>query len=459
MGKGFRAEATMKKWKATTLLTIVLVITAILTVVSFARFPVGTKDFNGFLGAIETEYDLSGGTAYTLTLDKDNTEDVEDVKEVIDTLKTRLNLLGYENYSVKAIKDVDEAVKDYDIRIEARGKVNKYGEIDKSALAQDIAVVAAYGELKFFGGTSESPTEEILTDDKVIADANYGGTQTDGSTTYYLINITFTDYGYSGIKKLMGDGTYYLRIDVGENSLTGTKGLSISASTFTKTYSLTTTAGESSARQFALQIKSGGLAYKYEVSDGEDISSPIGRNLETKSVIAISALIVAIIVAMFVLDKKYGVVSLLSAVLFTDIYLFLLIAIPGIKVSIGGVIAFALAAVLLADGFMITSKRIKEEFARGKTVKSAVKSGFNRALLPIAATSAIVTLSSLILFGFASGALKNFAIVFAVGAALSAAINLLISRMFANLILAIVKYNQSFLGLKRAEGNAEEAGE
>ena len=161
----------MKKWKATVLLTIVLVITAILTVTAFARFPVGTKDFNGFLGAIQTEYDLSGGTAFTLTLDKDNTEDVKDVKEVINTLKYRLNLLGYENYSVKAIKDVDDAVKDYDIRIETRGEVNKYGEIDKSALAQDIAVVAAYGELTFKGGTSESPTETILTDGKVIAEA------------------------------------------------------------------------------------------------------------------------------------------------------------------------------------------------------------------------------------------------------------------------------------------------
>ena len=53
----------------------------------------------------------------------------------------------------------------------------------------------------------------------------------------------------------------------------------------------------------------------------------------------------------------------------------------------------------------------------------------------------------------------NFALVFAVGTVLAAAINLLVSRMFANLILAIVKYDQSFLGLKRTDKNAEEAGE
>ena len=169
-------------------------------------------------------------------------------------------------------------------------------------------------------------------------------------------------------------------------------------------------------------------------------------------------LALAIVAAMFFFDRKYGVVSLLSAILFIDIYLFLLVAIPGIKLSIGGVIGFALATVLVGDGFMITSKRIKEEFARGKTVKSAVKAGFNRALMPIAGTAGIAIVASVILFALSAGALKNFALVFAVGAALSAAINLLVSRMFANLILPLADYKESFLGLKRVE-DASEKGE
>ncbi len=441
----------MKKWKATVLLTIVLVITAILTVMSFAHFPVGTKDFNGFLGAIETEYDLSGGTAYTLTLDKDNLKDVENVDEVIDTLKYRLNLLGYENYSVKALKDVDDAVKDYDIRIELRGKLSDSNKVDKTALDSDIAVAAAFGELKFFGGTEKSPTEEILTKGDAVADASYGGAQSSGNTTYYIINIKFSDYGFNEIKKLMAGGTYYLRIDVGETSLTGTEGISIAASSFTKDYQLTTTSGESMARQFALQIKSGGLAYKYNVGDGVDVSSPLGANVAVKSVIAIAILVVAVIVAMFILDKKYGLIPCLSMILFIDLYLFLLIAIPGIRVAFGGVIGFALAVLLAADGFIITSKRIKEEFARGKTVKSALKAGFTRALAPVLGESAISIAGALILFALTHGAVKNFALLFAVGAAVSAITTLLFARMFTSLILPLADYKESFFGLKRTE--------
>ncbi|MBP5466361.1 MAG: hypothetical protein J6Y43_02205 [Clostridia bacterium] len=449
----------MKKSRAIELLTITLVITAILTFLAFARFPVGTKNFNGFLGAIQTDYDLSGGTAYTLTLSRDNVKDVDDVDDVINTLKYRLNLLGYENYSVKAVKDVDEAVKDYDIRIEARGNADRFGKVDTATLSSDIKVAAAYGELTFYGGTSQNPTEKILEGGKPVADAYYMGAATDGSSTTYNVNIKFSDYGYDALTELLNaNSTYYVQINLGDTVLLpGTSALS---SSYINDKSLIITTGsEASARQAALQIKTGGLAYKYDLSEGEEVSSPLGRNLEIKSVIAISALLVAIIAAMFVIDKKYGVVSLLSSVLFTDIYLFLLIAIPGIKLSIGGVIAVALSAVLLADGFMITSKRIKEEFARGKTVKSAVKTGFNRALLPIAGTAGIVAAAALSLFALSGGALKNFALLIAVGVVLAAAINLLISRMFANLILAIVKYNQSFLGLERADKNAEEAGE
>ncbi len=449
----------MKKSKAIVLLTIALVITAILTFLTFARFPVGTKNFNGFLGAIQTDYDLSGGTAYTLTLSDDNVNDVDDVDEVINTLKYRLNLLGYENYSVKAIKDVDAAVEDYDIRIEARGSVSRFGEVDTDTLASDIKVAAAYGELTFYGGTSQNPTEQILDDGTPVADAYYMGVSNNGDSTTYNVNIKFSNYGYDALMELLNaNSTYYVQINLGDTVLLpGTSALS---SSYINDKSLIITTGsEASARQAALQIKTGGLAYKYDVSDGEDVSSPLGRNLEIKSIITISLFLVAIIAAMFVIDKKYGVVSCLSTIAFTDIYLFLMIAIPGIKISIGGVIGFALSTVLLADGFMIISKRIKEEFARGKTVKSAVKTGFKRALLPIAGTAGITAASAFILFALTGGALKNFALVFAVGTVLAAAINLLVSRMFANLILAIVKYDQSFLGLKRTDKNAEEAGE
>ena len=66
----------MNKGKSITLLSIVSVIIAFVLVMTFIVFPVGVKNYNSLLGAVELDYDLEGGVAYTLTLSKDNEEEV-----------------------------------------------------------------------------------------------------------------------------------------------------------------------------------------------------------------------------------------------------------------------------------------------------------------------------------------------------------------------------------------------
>ena len=103
----------MKKGKSITLLSIICLVMAFLVAMTFVRFSVGVKEYNGVIGAIEQDYDIAGGTAYTLTLAKDNIEEIDDIDEVLKTLRKRMNALGYQTYSVTAAKSTDEAVKDY----------------------------------------------------------------------------------------------------------------------------------------------------------------------------------------------------------------------------------------------------------------------------------------------------------------------------------------------------------
>ena len=119
-------------------------------------------------------------------------------------------------------------------------------------------------------------------------------------------------------------------------------------------------------------------------------------------------------------------------------------------------ICVALAELLLADGFIVTGNRIKEEFLRGKTVKSAVKTGFARSLKPVLGVDGIAVASALILYALSFGVVKNFALVFAVGAFLAAASSTLFTRRFANLILTLANYKESFLGIKRDDANEKE---
>lgn len=431
----------MKKSKSIVLLSIIGVIMAGLIVLSFLRFPVGIKNFNSFIGAVDLDYDLEGGVSYTLTLNKENEKEVEDIDSVLETISSRMNALGYQSYKISAFRDANKDVEDYSIRINAK----KTDTVDS-----DIESVAAYGEIKFYGGQTESPTTEIMQDEKAVKNAEYVGESTSGSSTVYLVQVEFTDYGYDTLIDAIDSASdgYYLKIGLGDSTLLDS---SITTSSISEKSVYIQTSSEQSGKQIAMQIKTGGLQYKYDISDAVNVEGIFGANSALYAGIALGILIVAVIAAMLIAFGGYGIIGGLSLIVFALGVLGLLISVPGITVSLSGIIGLGFATVLCADGLMITIKRIREEFALGKTVKAAVKTGFKRSFIPVLGSNLVVAIGALILFAFAKGAMISFAVTLALGAVVSFLVNVLISRMFTELILPVCKDKEKFLNLKRAE--------
>ncbi len=437
----------MSKGKSITLLSIISVLMAFVLVMTFARFSVGeVKQYNSLLGAVELDYDLEGGVAYTLSLAKDNEEDVGDnIDSVIRTLENRLSALGYEIFSVKAVKSVDEEVTDYDIRIETKST---------DTVSSDIAVASAFGQVEFFGGESANPTTEILTDEQVVADAYYAGSVTNAdNSTSYAVNIKFTSYAINELIKAIdsAESSYYLEIKMNDSVLLS------GSSPITKdilgsgTVTVTSTS-EASARQMALQMKDGGLKYKYDVSDGVKISAPYGEGVATKCAVAIITLSILLIALMIVAYKGLGVSTALSSLLFILIEGWLLIGVPGIVLSMGGVIGIMSATVLNAICMVVLAQRVKDEYAGSqKTVRAAVKKGFNEALVPTISVCVVAGLVSLVLLAFTAGVVKGFAITFGIGAGVALISSLLFTRMFNAIITPLVKNKEKFFGFKRVD--------
>lgn len=449
----------MKKGQSITLLSILSVLLALLMVLTFARFSVGVSDFNGVLGAIELDYDIAGGQAFEISLADDNIKEVgDDIDEVVKTIDSRLTKLGYGAHSVKAVKPVDEDVIDYDIIIEAKAPVDDNNRPDNTTLSADIQAAIAYGEVKFFGDTAADPGDdkEILKDGKVIAGAKVLDPVLDAEDqVYYQVSIEFTDYGFDTLSKLIKDNSdkYYFKIKLGDSVIfdAGTEEYSLSASHFNGKSLFISTTNQALAKQTALQLSSGGLAYKYEVVDNYAVKAPLGENFPMIATIAISALIVLIMVALIVIYRAYGVAFSLSLLAFALLETLMLIAVPGITLSLGGIIGIALATIICADGFIVIIKRIKEEFVMGKTLKSAVKVGYKRSLIPVISVSVICGVVALAIFSFASGSLQCFGITFGIGAVLSVIANLLLTRLFGTIMLTLTKYSEKSINFNREE--------
>ncbi len=452
----------MKKGKSITLLSIICVLMAAIAVMTFIRFPVGMKNYNGVLGALETDYDVSGGTAYTLTLSEDNVESLtsDNIDEVISILEERMQTLDYDVFSIKALKNVGEAHAEYDIRIEAKAKTNQYGEQNVSLLTSDIDVVASYGELEFYGGAEANPTERILEDIEVIENA-YSQEIVTADAIYYQIVAEFTDEGYDELVELMGDASYYFEMRLGDEVLfSGSSAISKenfdgqslglqmqydASDEDTKDEYL------AQSKQIALKIKLAGLKFMFDVSDGVAISSPYGENTELVCIIAISALVLISLLILLILYKGFGVISGLSIVLFMLSYLWMLVAVPNVVISIGGIIGMALAIILTVDGMSILGKRITEEFNNNKTVRASFNTGFRRALMPTLSTIGVGVIVCVLALIFGKGILVSFAMTFGIGVVLSAITTLGFSRMFAYLILPLVKNSDKFLQKARED--------
>ena len=430
----------MSKKKSIILLSIVSVLMAAILVMTFIRFPIGVKDYVGVPGAIDLDYDIEGGVAYTLTLSEDNEVPVTDVDSVIEMLSSRLVKLGYSVYSIKSVKTTDKEVLDYDIRIEIA---------NTDSAAEDIETVAAYGELKIYGGESQDSTALILEDVQVIEKSEYLGEQ---NGTHY-ISFVFTEEGQEELLKIMSD-TYYLKINCGEEEILNTS-INKTDLEASRELSIGSQTSEEYARRLALKITDGGLIYKYEIDSelsGMTVNSFYGVDIALKCLVAVLTLVIVLAICMCVLYRGLGLIAALSMILFIVFEGWLLIGIPGIVLNLGGVLGILSATVICAFGMLVLAQRVKDEYANSeKTVKAAINKGFKASLVPTINLHVVSGVVALLLVIFTSGAVKGFAITAGIGIGVSLVCTLVFTRMFTSLILPVVKNKEKFLRFKRAE--------
>ncbi len=434
-------EAVMKKGKAITLLSLISLILVAAIVATFASFSVGIKDYNSILGAVNLDYDMTGGASYTYTLSRENKNNVEDIDEVVDVISSRLDSLGYHNYDIETIKDVEKGVEDYDIKVTSGSSQN---------LEEDMKAVFAYGTVEMYLGTSANPTTRVLEDKEIISSADYLGETKYNDTISYPVEIKFSDDAYDLIMASLGVGDCYVELKLGEEVLLSGSS-KLSEDYFSGKTLPITAPSEAIAKREVLQLSTGGLDYQYEIKSAETIDAVFGDNTALYSVITVSAVALIVIIAFAIMFKGFGLVSAYSLLAFLLGEVGLLVGIPNIKLSMAGVAGIIVATILATDGLILTFNRIKEEFSSGKTVKAAVNAGYRRAFRPILNAHVVSLIVSLLLFALLGNAVRGFAITLSIGTIISFIATALISRLMTIVFIPLIKKPEVFFNFKREE--------
>lgn len=423
----------MSKLKSSIILGIIVFFTAILAILDFASFKIpfvknGIYDYNSIGSTIGLGIDLKGGYAAVLT-PKYNDEQQDDIDALfegaVDILQTRLENKGYTEATI-TIQGVGDA---REIRVEIP-EVEDADEV--------LKVIGSSGKLTF---VDSADTVYLEGSDIQNSYASYD------ENNLPVVVLEFTSQGVSkfsnATQKLTGQTMYVKLGDDVISSPTVNEQITNSSAQITGLESF------EEAETIAAVINAGKLDFEFEIGSTGRISASLGENALPASVIAGAIGLVIIFAIMIFFYRGMGIASSLSLTIYTVVMIVLLALVPWVQLTLPGIAGIILSIGMAVDANVIIFERIKEEYASGKTVKSAIKTGFKRAFVTIFDSNITTVLASIVLWILCPGSIKGFAITLLLGILLSMLTSIVVMRGILSLICSISGNKSSFLGLKR----------
>lgn len=181
------------------------------------------------------------------------------------------------------------------------------------------------------------------------------------------------------------------------------------------------------AETLASNIKIGALDLSLEELSHNVQSATLGRDALSKSIQA--GIIGFIIIAIFML-LVYRIPGIAAALALFSYLELMLLALNGfdLTLTLPGIAGIILNIGMAVDANVIIYARIREEIAAGKTVKSAIKIGFDKATSAIVDGNITTLIAALVLLWRGSGTVKGFAMTLAIGIFIQLFSSLVISR-------------------------------
>ena len=190
------------------------------------------------------------------------------------------------------------------------------------------------------------------------------------------------------------------------------------------------------AEDLASTIRIGSLSLQLKEVSSQVVGAKLGNDAISSSLVAGLIGLAIVMLFMIIVYRVPGVVASIALAIYT---VFELLVLNGfdLTLTLPGIAGIILSIGMAVDANVIIFARMKEEMAAGKSVKSSLKAGFEKA------TSAIVdgnitTLIAAIVLGFmGSGSVKGFAQTLAIGIVVSMFTALVITRWIIYAMYAV----------------------
>ena len=164
------------------------------------------------------------------------------------------------------------------------------------------------------------------------------------------------------------------------------------------------------AKDIAIILRAGALPAPVNIIEERTVGPSLGADSISKGQTSILIGLAIVFVFMLVYYRFSGVIANFALV-WNIILILAVLASLGATLTLPGIAGLILTVGMCIDSNVIIFERIREELRKGKTPKSAIEAGYNRAITTIIDANLTTVIAALVLYQFGTGPIKGFATV------------------------------------------------
>lgn len=392
--------------------------------------------------------DLQGGTHLVYQADLSNIEPddyMDSMQGVRDVIERRVNLFGV----AEPVVQVNKVGSHYRLIVELAGVKD---------VGQAIAMIGQTPSLDFREERPKSETENILAEQRkieekleqgiaitsdeeslLLKDPFFTPTQLTGrylkgaqlgfdqQTYQSQVNLQFDDEGSKIFEELT-------RKNVGQSLAIYLDGVPISAPTVQETISggkaqISGNFSLTEAKELVQRLNAGALPVPINLINQQTVGASLGRLSLEQSLRAALWGFLAVLLFIIFYYRLPGLLASLSLLIYVVLVLAIFKLIP-VTLTLAGIAGFILSIGMAVDANVLIFERLKEELKSGKSLGGSIEEGFRRAWPAIRDGNISTIITCLILFIFATGLVKGFALTLGIGVLVSMFSAIIVTKSF-----------------------------
>ena len=181
-------------------------------------------------------------------------------------------------------------------------------------------------------------------------------------------------------------------------------------------------------------LKAGAFPVGVQIAEERTVGPTLGQESIDDGVLAALIGLGGVLVFMVIYYRFSGIIAIVALV-FNMLIILGALAGFGAALTLPGIAGLVLTIGMSVDANVLVFERIREELRTGKTVWTAITSGYQRAFITILDANLTTFFTALVLYHFGTGPIKGFAVTLGIGILASMFTAIIVTREIYGLII------------------------